>query len=171
MTYDADCCAAGTTCSCFTYQVASSLVNLENFVLGLSCSLALCDPLIAPPCLNTVLRDGAVDPNVVVAVGAVDPNLGFNGIILQGLNINQDYANLTFVFDGFYNESSIPIIVGAEGALDGSEQRACLVANVGGPDCVDCSSNPFAVQTLKTLMAVKPSSGKDVLSTGRKIRQ
>jgi len=143
MSIDATCCGAtGGDCSCFTYQLSSANDSffLNDFVLGVNCrELQQCDGLSTNPCLQTILRDGA-DGQVIFGIpGTPNPYTSVTGIAVTELNLFQDTTALTFLFQGHYNESSIPVTfsAGAEASMT-SEDRTCLISSITGPNCVDC---------------------------------
>jgi len=146
VTYDGACCAAGVgPCSCFTYGVSASAISLQNFILGVSCSLSLCAPFVSPPCLDSVAQDGVTLSSGVFITNPSDrdPLTGVFGILLQGIDVNAGQSSqITFVFQGDLNISSIPITVAATGNPASSEADACLVTSVAGPACVDCTLHP-----------------------------
>jgi hypothetical protein len=147
-TEDAACCGAGGgECTCFGYAVAAGGVfALNDFILGVTCpELQLCSDLSAPPCLDSVQRDGtALTSGVFITdSGLRNPYTGLYGIVVTGLNIQNDFANLNFVFQGHVNTSSLPISYSA--STDVNEQHTCLIDSITGPDCLDCvgAANPL----------------------------
>jgi len=172
MTVDVDCCGA-IGCSCFSYQLSASSFPLNDFVLGLNCpELQLCAGPPPPNCLQTILRDGADNQVTFGIPGQPNPFTNVTGVDITGLNLNLDTTTLTFVFQGFFNESSIPITFSAGAQSTTSEDRTCLVSSIAGPACVDCSTNPTAVFAVKkTLqMNAKPNTYGSSRYHGRKIR-
>jgi hypothetical protein len=173
LTQDASCCSAGGgDCTCFNYQVASSRggINLDSFILGTSCSGSAnqqCDPngLIPPPCIADVLRNGVGGQTffTTFVTNNPDPYTNVEGILVPNLGIVQDYANITIVYQGHLNESSLPIIFSAGGQSTTSEDRACFISSITGPDCLDCSTNPTATQALPLTLQSMEETEEDIV--------
>jgi hypothetical protein len=114
--------------------------------------------LIQPPCIYDVYKDGVNSSGNFGVFITTDPYTQVSGVLLQGINVAAgDTATVTFAIAGSLNESSIPVIFGANGQDPNSENRACLIGSVRGPACVDCK-NPFGVQSLRTLQMWQPTS-------------
>jgi len=150
VTYDDLCCgiAVPDSCSCFTYEVSTTGMAIDTFILGTSCPLALCDPSnnVAPPCLDSILSSDGITP-IVTILAAPDPNTGLGGIALSGLGQNvavgTGTVNYTIRFQGFYNISSIPIVYSL--TAPPGDNLACFISDIGGPACVVCPTRdvPF----------------------------